>query len=81
MKKWIALLLIGVLAMTAFVGCAPSECEACGKTDVDTTKVTIGDKSAYVCESCEAIVNGVSALGDAVGDGVSALGDALGNLF
>ncbi len=68
MKKWIALLLIGVLAMTAFVGCAPRECESCGRTDVDTTKVEIGGETAYVCEYCEKVVNGIHAIGDAIDD-------------
>jgi len=77
MKKWIALLTMGVLVLTAFVGCAPSECEACGKTDVETTKVTVGDESAYVCDSCKAVIDGINA----IGDGVSSIGDAIGDAF
>lgn len=66
MKKIVAILLVCVLAIVAFAGCTPNECEVCGKS-AKTSKVEIEGETGYACDECKAIIDSVNELADAFG--------------
>lgn len=66
MKKIIAILALCVLMLTVFVGCNPSTCEECGKTDVSTSEFEFDGEAKYLCDDCYKIAEGLSALSGAL---------------
>ena len=68
MKKVIVILLALVMPF-ALAGCGKTgDCESCGKKDVSLEKVEVEGESAYVCEECAALVEGLSELANSIGD-------------
>ena len=68
MKKWIAILLI-VVSLFALAGCGKTgDCESCGKKDVSLEEVEYEGESAYLCEECAGLIEGLADLAGSLGD-------------
>ncbi len=69
MKRFLAVVLLVIVALFVLVGCSKTgDCESCGSKNVSLEKVEANGKSAYVCETCADLINGLKDVADGLTD-------------